>query len=259
MTQLINEAKRMQQLAGILKEGFLDNVAAGIKGKSEQGKLAQDLLAKMGITKNPAEIFALGMEGGGAGPFENEVQGYLLAGGDINTKIPFPKNAKASGGGAIFKETYTFNFSKDVPTMKAGGKFIWNIKGGKWEAKETDGNSGKEEPMDVEDMKKENDADPGLVATEATMIPISQAAKEWPDSHPGTPYGYGKALLDIVKFMEGKKITKMTPEDVKEFEGKDKKEPAATIPAAAPAAPAPQKESIEKVVNEALTKFRKGK
>jgi hypothetical protein len=259
MTQLINEVKRMQQLAGILKEGFLDNIAAGIKGKSEQGKLAQDLLAKMGITKNPAEIFSLRFEGGGAGPFENEVQGYLLAGGDINTKIPFSKNIKGSAGGAIFKETYTFDFSKDVPTMKAGGRFIWNIKGGKWEAKEDDGNAGKEEPMDVEDMKKENDADPGTFATEATMMTIADAAKIWPETVAGSEFGYDKRLKDIVKFMEGKKITKMTPEDVKEFEGKDKKEPAATTPAAAPAAPAPQQESIEQSVNEALRKFRKGK
>ena len=257
MKKLINEEfKRMQILAGIIKEGFLDNVAAGIKGKSEQGKLAQDLLAKMGITKNPAEIFSFGIEGGGAGPFENEVQDYLLAGGDVNTKIPFPKNAKSSSGGAIFKETYTFDFSKDIPTMKAGGRFIWNIKGGKWEAKETDGNAGKEEPMNVENMKKENDVDPSLVSTEATMIPISQAAKEWPEIYPGSEYGYDKRLLDIVNFMQNKKITKMTPEDVKEFEGKDKKDPAAT---AASSTPAPQQESIEKLVNEALKKFRNKK
>jgi hypothetical protein len=53
----------------------------------------------------------------------------------------------------------------------------------------------------------------------------------------------------MVNFMEDKKITKMTPEDVKEFEGGELKETAA----------APQQESIERAVNEALRKFRKGK
>jgi hypothetical protein len=171
------------------------------------------------------------MEGGGAGPFENEVQDYLLAGGDLNTKIPFNKNIKGSAGGAIFKETYTFDFNKDVPTMKTGGKFIWNIKGGKWEPFGTkDGNENQEEPMDVESMKKEIDADPGTFATDATMMTIADAAKIWPETIPGSEYGYDKRLKDIVKFMEGKKITKMTPENVKEFEGEGKKEPAAAQP-----------------------------
>jgi hypothetical protein len=249
MAQL-NELKRMQQLAGIIKEGFLDNVAASIKGKSEQGKLAQDLLAKVGITKNPSEIFSLSSEGGGAGPFNNEMQGYLLSGGDINTKIPFSKNLKGSAGGAIFKETYTFDFSKDIPTVKSDGKFIWNIKGGKWEPFNKDGNEGKEVPMNVEDMKKETDAEPGTYATQMTMTTIADAAKVWPETSPGSEFGYDKRLKDIIKFMEDKKITKMTPEDAKEFEGGGKKEPAA---------PAPQQESIEQSVNEALRKFRKQK
>ncbi len=195
---------RMQKLAGLitetqykqkiqmLNEGFLDNVAAGIKGKSEQGKLAQQILAKLGITKNPVEIFATGAEKGGAGPFENEVQGFIEMGGDINTKIPFSKNIKSSSGGAIFKETYTFDFSKDVPTMKSGGKFIWNIKGGKWEPfGDKDGNENKEEPIDIESMKKESDAEPGAYATEATMMTIADAAKMWPG-------GYGERLRDII-------------------------------------------------------------
>ena len=253
MAQLINEVKRMQKLAGLIKEGFLDNVAASIKGKSEQGKLAQDLLAKMGITKNPAEIFSLGMEGGGAGPFENEVQDYLRSGGDLNTKIPFSKNLKGSAGGAIFKETYTFDFSKDVPTMKSDGKFIWNIKGGKWEPFNKDGNEGKEVPMNVEDMKKESDAAPGTFSFQMTMTTIADAAKAWPETLPGSEYGYDKALKSMVDFMEKKKITKMTPEDVKEYDGEGKKE------SAAPAVPTPQQESLEQAVNEALKKHRKSK
>ena len=246
--QIISEEfKRMQVLAGLIKEGFLDDVANSIKGKSEQGKLAQEVLAKLGITKNPAEIFSLGMEGGGKGPFNNEVQDYLMSGGDINTKIPFSKDLKASSGGAVFKETYTFDFSKDVPTMKSGGKFIWDIKGGKWEKfGDQDGNENKEVPIDIESMEKESDADPGTYVPQMTMMTIADAAKIWPDSHPGTPYGYGKRLKDMVDFMADKKITKMTPEDVKEFEGE--KEPAAS---------APQQESIESIVNEALAEFRK--
>jgi len=220
MANLINEAKRMQQLAGLIKEGFLDNVAAGIKGKSEQGKLAQQLLAKLGITKNPTEIFSTGMEGGGAGPFENEVQNFVESGGDINTKIPFSKNIKSSAGGAIFKETYTFDFNKDVPTMKSGGKFIWNIKGGKWEPfGDKDGNENQEEPIDTESMKKESDAEQGQYATEAIMMTIADAAKIWPG-------GYGERLRDIIAEKSGSK---------------------------------PQQESIEQSVNEALAKFRKQK
>lgn len=203
--EALNESfLKMQKLAGVitegqyrkklqmLNEGFLDNVAAGIKGKSEQGKLAQQILAKLGITKNPVEIFATGAEKGGAGPFENEVQGFIEMGGDINTKIPFSKNIKSSMGGAIFKETYTFDFSKDVPTMKSGGKFIWNIKGGKWEPfGDKDGNENKEEPIDIESMKKESDAEPGAYATEATMMTIADAAKIWPG-------GYGERLRDMI-------------------------------------------------------------
>lgn len=214
----------------MLNEGFLDNVAASIKGKSEQGKLAQDVLAKMGITKNPAEIFALGTEGGGTGPHLNEVQDYLMNGGDINTKIPFSKDLKSSAGGAIFKETYTFDFSKDIPTMKSGGKFIWNIQGGKWEPfGDKDGNENQEEPIDIESMKKESDAEPGTYVPQMLMMTIADAAKIWPDSHPGTPYGYGKRLKEMVEFMEGKKITKMTPEDVKEFESRGKKEETPSV------------------------------
>ena len=198
------EFLHMQKLAGIitegeykekvqmLNEGFLDKVAAGLKGKSEQGKLAQEILAKFGITKNPTEIFSTGMEKGGAGPFENEVQDFVNNGGDINTKIPFSKNIKSSGGGAIFKETYTFDFGKDVPTVKSGGKFIWNIKGGKWEKfGDQDGNENQEEPIDVESMKKESDAEPGAYATEAVMMTIADAAKIWPG-------GYGEKLRDII-------------------------------------------------------------
>jgi len=220
MAQLINEAKRFQKLAGIIKEGFLDNVAASIKGKSEQGKLAQQFLTKLGIAKNPAEIFSTGAEKGGAGPFENEVQDFIENGGDINTKIPFSKNIKSSSGGAIFKETYTFDFSKDIPTMKSGGKFIWNIKGGKWEAfGDKDGNENQEEPIDIESMKKETDAEPGQYATEAVMMTIADAAKIWPG-------GYGERLRDIIAEKSGSK---------------------------------PQQESIESTVNEALAKFRKQK
>jgi len=197
MKNQINEIKRMQQLAGIIKEGFLDNIAASIKGKSEQGKLAQDLLAKMGITENPSEIFSLGMEGGGSGPFENEVQDFVQSGGDINTKIPFSKDLKAGAGGAIFKETYTYDFSKDVPTMKSGGKFIWNIKGGKWEPfGDKDGNENQEEPIDIESMKKETDAEPGTYVPQMSMITIADAAKVWPG-------GYGEILRDIIAEKSG--------------------------------------------------------
>ena len=176
----------------MLSEGFLDNVAASIKGKSEQGKLAQEVLNKVGITKNPAEIFSTGIEGGGAGPFENEVQDYIQNGGDVNTKIPFSQNMKSSAGGAIFKETYTFDFSKDIPTVKSGGKYIWNIKGGKWEPfGDKDGNENMEEPLDIEAMKKESDAEPGAYATEAVMMTIADAAKAWPG-------GYGERLRDII-------------------------------------------------------------
>jgi hypothetical protein len=197
MKTQINEIKRMQQLAGVINEGFLDNVASSIKGKSEQGKLAQQILAKLGITKNPAEIFATGAERGGVGPFENEVQDFVENGGDINTKIPFSKNIKSSSGGAVFKETYTFDFSKDVPTMKSGGKFIWNIKGGKWEPfGNKDGNENQEEPIDIESMKKETDAEPGEYATEAVMMTIADAAKIWPG-------GYGERLRDIIAEKSG--------------------------------------------------------
>ena len=208
--EVLNESFiKMQKLAGVitesqynekvksLNEGFLDNVAAGLKGKSEQGKLAQDILAKLGITKNPAEIFGTGAEGGGAGPFENEVQDFVEKGGDINTKIPFSKNIKSSSGGAIFKETYTFDFGKDVPTMKSGGKFIWDIKGGKWEKfGDQDGNENQEDPIDIESMKKESDAEPGSYATEATMMTIADAAKIWPG-------GYGERLRDIIAEKSG--------------------------------------------------------
>ncbi len=210
MAQLLNEQFiRMQKLAGVitesqynqkiksLNEGFLDNVAAGLKGKSEQGKLAQEILAKLGIAKNPAEIFSTGAERGGAGPFENEVQDFIENGGDINTKIPFSKNIKSSSGGAIFKETYTFDFSKDIPTMKSGGKFIWDIKGGKWEKfGDQDGNENQEDPIDIESMKKESDAEPGSYATEATMMTIADAAKIWPG-------GYGERLRDIIAEKSG--------------------------------------------------------
>jgi hypothetical protein len=255
MKSQINEIKRMQQLAGLINEGFLDNVAASIKGKSEQGKLAQDLLAKMGIAKNPAEIFSLGTEGGGAGPFENEVQDFIENGGDINTKIPFSKDLKSSAGGAIFKETYTFDFSKDVPTMKSGGKFIWNIKGGKWEPfGDKDGNENQEEPIDIESMKKESDAEQGTYVPQMSMITIADAAKTWPDSHPGTPYGYGKGVLEMVKFMEDKKITKMTPEDVKEFKNKGKSDTSSQSQ--------PQAESfdqLDEIVDKVLAKLRNTK
>jgi len=208
--EALNESfLKMQKLAGVitetqynqkiqmLSEGFLDNVAAGLKGKSEQGKLAQQILAKLGITKNPVEIFATGAEKGGAGPFENEVQYFVENGGDINTKIPFSKNIKSSSGGAIFKETYTFDFNKDVPTMKSGGKFIWNIKGGKWEPfGDKDGNENQEEPLDIESMKKESDAEPGTYATEAVMMTIADAAKIWPG-------GYGERLRDIIAEKSG--------------------------------------------------------
>jgi len=208
--EVLNESFiKMQKLAGVitesqynkkiqmLNEGFLDSVAAGLKGKSEQGKLAQETLAKLGITKNPAEIFSTGAEGGGAGPFENEIQDFVENGGDINTKIPFSKNIKSSSGGAIFKETYTFDFGKDVPTMKSGGKFIWDIKGGKWEKfGDQDGNENQEEPIDVESMKKESDAESGAYATEAVMMTIADAAKIWPG-------GYGERLRDIIAEKSG--------------------------------------------------------
>jgi hypothetical protein len=187
---LLNQSK--PTLSGIIKEGFLDNVAASIKGKSEQGKLAQEILAKYGITKNPSEIFTLGIEKGGT-DLPNEVQSFVKNGGDLNTKIPFSDKMKSAAGGAIFKETYTFDFNKDVPTMKSSGRYIWNIKDKKWEKWDGQGapEVNAEEPMDIEAMKNEQEADPGTFATEATMMTIADAAKVWPGP-------YGKRLRDII-------------------------------------------------------------
>jgi hypothetical protein len=248
MKTQINEIKRMQQLAGIIKEGFLDNVAASIKGKSEQGKLAQNLLAKMGITKNPAEVFELGSVGGG-GSIQNKqnVQSFLQNGGDLNTKIPFSPKFKGSAG-SIKKTTYTFDFNKDIPTMSHSAGVIWDIESQKWVENEY-ARDVKDEDFDVANMAKEQEANPGEFATEATMMTIAQASKIWPQDN-----GYGQRIKEMVEFMEGKKITKMTPEDVKEFsKGEKPLSPASATPVAE------SFDQLDEIVNKVLAKLRSTK
>jgi hypothetical protein len=219
--KLVNEEiLRIQKLAGIIKEGkyvkssdninegFLDDIVSRMKGSSQQGKLLKNLLAKLGITKNPFEIYGITA----SMDYEPnlDLQAFLYSGGDIRTKIPFSKEYKEVVGGSIIKSKIVVNYNRDIPTIKRTEFSVWDIVKGKW-IPANDNELNQEQPITIENMKDFDDPEIGSFVTKVTMMTIEDAVKVW---HRNSEYG--KKIRRVLGYMNSKNITKMTPNDAEE-------------------------------------------
>lgn len=220
--KLVNEEiLRIQKLAGIIKEGkytksyetvnegFLDNIASRIKGSSQQGKILKTQFAKLGITRNPFEVYGLTTD---IPDRPNvDLQNFIYLGGDIKTKIPFSKDYTDSPlaiqpGGCLTKTKIVVNYTRDIPTIKITEFSVWDIVKGKWVSSDNS-ELNQEQPVTIEAMKDFDDPEIGAFVTKVTMMTIEDAVKVWPNS------GYGKVIRKLIDYMNSKNITKMTPDD----------------------------------------------
>lgn len=162
-------------------EGFLDVIENAIKGKSEKGKIVEEMLKKNNITtegfcytfrylggsdltpeikSHPLSFLWNYEPNKGKAKFEN---GNLVISDDLkNLKVvnilPMLDKEEKEGirkqgriqSSAVIKFNYKFDLSKDIPTLEIKDASLFNIENGKWEISDRIEDLNKIEELDGE-------------------------------------------------------------------------------------------------------------
>jgi hypothetical protein len=224
MAQFINEAKRMQQLAGLITESQLNEDILELKQMSKQlySFLKQKGIASTLESKLPSGKSATAGKGSNA----ETAQIVVTDKPDERVMVAITAEAVAKaivGGGNDWYDKATQKFGKNIDSNAVSAKGNWY--------------------KNPEIMKYVDNLGEEM---------LKQILTKYPNMIYGFSQQDGYWYILEFKFKETRKGGNANP-------NQRPNAPKPAAPAAAPAAPAPQKESIEQAVNEALRKFRKQK
>ena len=166
-----------------LSEGFLDNIAKTLTGKSDQGAaLEKEIQRLMPGFKNGGYIYTP-MAPGGTKNREWEVPQYIQEGGNLDVQFPMPIYPPGMGKEDPYlymtREKIKFNYDLEVPTVQSLGREAFNIVKQKFMPK-----NGEElipnDPTEITPEAMAELKDGFNHAGQIKMVPLVEAVKNWP-------------------------------------------------------------------------------